>query len=89
MVHTPSRSVVSGQPLVILRLPDGTASTLEALADSPWFVVHVDGEEYRVCGEGWLADGCVRFHEKSQSGYGKDVRVWTLRSQNGRVTATP
>lgn len=72
-----------------MRLPEGTSATLEALAECPWFVVTVDGEEYRVCGEGWVTDGCVRFHEKSSSGYGRDVRVWTVRAQEGQVTATP
>jgi hypothetical protein len=39
----------------------------------------VDGEDYRVEGPVVEGDGQVRVFEKDEQGYGKDIRVWTVR----------
>ena len=39
----------------------------------------VDGEDYRVEGAGVEGDGQVRVFEKYEQGFGRDIRVWTVR----------
>jgi len=80
--HAP-RPVGSGKQYAVRRVRDGVPRDLSDFADQTSFVVDVDGEDYRVCGPGVEADGHVRVFEKDQQGYGKDIRVWTVRRSVG------
>jgi hypothetical protein len=57
------------------RAPDGLAD----FAGQTSFLLDVDGEDYRVEGPGLEGDGQVRVFEKDEQGFGKDIRVWTVR----------
>jgi len=84
------RTVASGVPHRILGASAGDGCDLEAIEDSDWFAVDLRGQEYRVCGEGSRHGDAVRFHEKTDDGHGKDVRVWTIRQEpDGALVAVP
>ena len=79
MTFQAPRSIGSGVPYPVLevhgRAPDGLAD----FAGQTSFLLDVDGEDYRVEGPGLEGDGQVRVYEKDEQGYGKDIRVWTVR----------
>jgi hypothetical protein len=79
MTFQAPRSVGSGVPYPVRevhgRAPDGLAD----FAGQTSFLLDVDGEGYRVEGPGVEEDGQVRVFEKDEQGYGKDIRVWTVR----------
>ncbi len=82
-------TVVSGRPYRVLAANGRSTPALSDLAGSGWFTVERDDAEHRVQGEGTLLDDVVRFHEKSEGGDGKDLRVWTVGYVDGLLTATP
>ena len=84
------RTVVSGVALRVVTTAAGDPDLI-ALGTSTWFAVDDRGQEYRVCGEGCLNGDVVRFHEKTDDGQGKDVRVWVIRQAPGGtgLIATP
>lgn len=82
-------TVVSGQPYPVLAVNGSAARQLADLSGCGWFTIERDGAEHHVHGEGTVLDGVARFHEKSESGDGKDLRVWTVHEVDGRLVATP
>jgi hypothetical protein len=85
---TPS-PVGSGKPYLVRQVRGDLPRTLTDFAGQTWFVLDMEGEGYTVRGAGVEADGVVRVFEKDEHGYGKDVRVWTVRqSRSGGASFT-
>jgi hypothetical protein len=79
MTFQAPRSVGSGVPYPVRevhrRAPDG----LSDFVGQTSFLLDMYGEDYLVEGPGVEEDGQVRVFEKDEQGYGKDIRVWTVR----------
>ena len=89
MTFSSPRPVVSGKPYAVLRVHDHAPRELSDFVGQTAFVVDLDGEDYVVWGTGVRAESAVRVFEKDGQGYGKDIRVWSVRqdSTGGSFTA--
>ena len=74
------RPVISGKPYLVRQVQDRTPEQLEDFAGDTTFVLDLDGEDYTVQGPGVEIDLGVRVYEKSDHGFGKDIRCWLVRS---------
>ena len=79
MTFQSPRPVGSGKPYVVRQVRGRVPHDLSDFVGQTFFVLDVDGEDYLVCGPGVEVDGQVRVFEKDEEGYGKDIRVWTVR----------
>jgi hypothetical protein len=81
--------VVSGTPYVVREVRGRSPERLSDFAGQTTFVLRHEGQEdYVVCGAGVDGEDEVRVFEKDGHGYGKDVRVWSVRRQAGTDSFT-
>jgi hypothetical protein len=67
---------------------DRTPDRLDDFVGDTAFVLDLDGEDYTVTGPGIHVDPGVRVFEKDDNGFGKDIRVWTVRPASSQDTFT-
>jgi hypothetical protein len=75
---TTPRSVISGKPYLVRSVHDRVPAHLDDFLGQTSFVLDLDGEDYAVHGPGIDADPGVRVYEKSDEGFGKDIRAWLV-----------
>src|SRR4051794_33843747 len=74
------RSVISGKPYLVRQVRNHAPEQLDDFAGDTTFVLDLDGEDYTVRGPGVEVETGMRVFEKSDEGFGKDVRAWLVRS---------
>lgn len=81
MTFSAPRPVVSGKPYRVRRVLGHDPHDLSDFAGQTAFDLDVgpEAEEYSVMGAGLSTGDGVQVFEKDDEGYGKDVRVWTVR----------
>ena len=90
MSFTTPGAVISGKPYEVRSVNEHAPGGLDDFIGDTTFVLDLDGDEYTVRGPGIHVDPGVRVFEKSDEGFGKDIRVWMVcRPSSGEVfTAT-
>lgn len=81
--------IISGVPYTVVEI-DGHAAPpdLAAVAATGSFTVEGRTGLHTIAGEGTVLGDVVRFHEKTEHGVGKDVRVWEVsRGDDGGLVA--
>jgi hypothetical protein len=79
MTFSSPLAVVSGKRYEVRRVQDHAPRELADFAGQTTFILDLEGEDYVVWGAGVRANGVVRVFEKDEQGYGKDIRVWSVR----------
>lgn len=80
MTYTTPEMVVSGVPYAVVLVGGHEPADLDDFVEHSEFVLQGSTGQHVVAGEGIRHEDVVRFHEKSDHGDGKDVRVWTIRA---------
>ena len=70
--------IVSGVSYEVVEVGGRVPTALADFAGASSFALQGPTGRHEVHGSGTEHDGRVRFHEKSDGGAGKDVRVWTI-----------
>lgn len=78
MSFTSPGPVVSGKPYAVRSVHDRTPDRLDDFIGDTTFVLDLDGEDYTVCGPGIHVAPGVRVFEKTEDGFGKDIRAWMV-----------
>jgi hypothetical protein len=83
MTFSTPHAVVSGRRYQVRQVHGHVPRALSDFAGQTAFVLDLEGEDYVVYGAGVEAGGLVRVFEKDEQGYGKDIRVWSVRQAAG------
>ncbi len=86
MSFTTPDSVPAGTAFRVLEVQSRPPADLADFAGDVAFVID-DELRHLIQGTGGLVDDGVRFHEKDMSANGKDIRVWTIRQEQGDFLA--